>query len=319
MSESYFVLREDCPACGSANKKELYYTRFTEPPIRTYLVDFYSPQGGVEFDYLKDAHFILDECTECGLVYQRLIPNDFLMNKLYEEWIDPAQVFDSKDKSRAVGYYVELARQIETIIRFFSVPPNELKLLDFGMGWGEWCRMAIAYGCTAFGTELSQSRVEHAKKFGVSVITWEDISKHQLDFINTEQVFEHISNPLDTLYYLSKSLKPNGIIRISVPDGWDIKKRLAIMDWSAPKGSKNSLNPIAPLEHVNCFSENSLVRMAQICGLDQLKMPLQITKKKKLKDLTLRDIIRPLYHRQLKVKYGQKNGSTNLFFQKRKA
>ena len=48
----------------------------------------------------------------------------------------------------------------------------------------------------------------------------------RFDFINTEQVFEHISEPLETLKELKTLLKPGGIIKISVPTADDINRRL---------------------------------------------------------------------------------------------
>ena len=48
------------------------------------------------------------------------------------------------------------------------------------------------------------------------------------------------------------------------------------MNWEAPKGSRNSLNPVAPLEHVNCFRATSLTRMASIAGLREIRMPLTL-------------------------------------------
>ena len=68
MSESHFVRRKFCPACLSSDRQELYASSYTEPPIHTYLEDFYNPQGGVEFDYLNNVEFILDKCLDCGLV-----------------------------------------------------------------------------------------------------------------------------------------------------------------------------------------------------------------------------------------------------------
>lgn len=312
MNESFFVIRTNCPACGSAHSQELYAASFTEPPIRNYLEEFYSPQGGVEFDYLKEAQFILDECKQCGLIFQRFIPNYFLMSKLYEQWIDPERVFDLEVKNRGIEYFARLAREIDRVIEHFGAKPSSLDLFDFGMGWGEWCRMAQAYGCSVFGTELSQTKIDYAKRFGFSIITWDEISEHQFDFINTEQVFEHISSPSETLKYLSKSLKPNGLIRISVPSAWDIKRRLAIMDWKAPKGSKNSLNAIAPLEHINCFSYASLLRMGQIAGLVPVNMQARIRLDRTILNFTLRDIMRPFYRWMVKAKYSQEH-----FLQKR--
>ncbi len=38
---------------------------------------------------LKGSSYILNECFECGLTYQKQIPNDLLMKKIYNEWIIP--------------------------------------------------------------------------------------------------------------------------------------------------------------------------------------------------------------------------------------
>lgn len=314
MNENYFVRRERCPACMSTHSQELYSFRFTEPPIRTYLETFYTRAGGIEFDYLEGTKFVLDECIECGLVYQQLIPNEFLTKKLYEEWIDPEAVFNRRKKKRGIDYYARLSKEIEIAIKYLGVPLSELRLFDFGMGWGDWCRMAIAHGCSAYGTELSQARIDYAKSLGISVIDWEEIPKYQFDLINLEQVLEHISNPLETLHYLSKSLKQGGIIKIGVPNGWDIKRRLVIMDWAAPKRSANSLNPVAPLEHINCFSQGSLVKIAQLAGLVPVQIPSQTNKI--FSRATLRELKRYFYYWIRKDRYGQKVGSTKLFFRR---
>lgn len=319
MGDTHFIQREACPACRSKDHQELYCASFCEPPISTYLEAFYSPQGAVEFDYLKEAAFILNECHDCGLIYQRLIPNDFLMRKLYEEWIDPEKVLNWKVRMRGIEYYARLAKEIEMVIRHFGVVPAELEFFDFGMGWGDWCRMARAYGCSASGTELSQFRIESAVRSGISIITWEEIPGRQFDFLNAEQVFEHIANPLETLSYLSQSLKPGGIIKISVPNGSNIKRRLTTLDWTAPKNHKNSLNPVAPLEHINCFSLRSLIRMAQITGLVTVKIQPKITMKQKSLDFTLREVLKPAYRRVAETILLQPVGSTCLFFQKKKS
>ncbi|MDX9992316.1 MAG: hypothetical protein RBS68_09735 [Anaerolineales bacterium] len=162
MSEGNFVSRDGCPGCKSALKQELYSAAFTHPPVRTYLERFYSPVGGIEFEALGSANFVVDECKDCGLVYQRLILNDQYMTKLYEEWIDPQSIFRSKVMNRDVDYYLRLAGEVEICIKHFGVNPGELQFLDFAMGWGDWCRMAQAFGCSAMGTELSQTRIDHA-------------------------------------------------------------------------------------------------------------------------------------------------------------
>jgi len=63
------------------------------------------------------------------------------------------------------------------------------------------------------------------EKNGIKVIPWNDISLHKFDFINTEQVFEYIPEPLKTLDYLKNSLKDHGIIKISVPTSKKITEK----------------------------------------------------------------------------------------------
>ncbi|MBU0569137.1 methyltransferase domain-containing protein [bacterium] len=276
MIKTYFVKREFCPSCKSREYKTVYSCGFTESPIKEYLESFYSPQGQIELEYLKGAEYILDECHNCGMTYQKEIPNDFLMNKLYEEWIDSQKVFDQYEQSHNLDYYSGYAREIMMLIKYFNTVPKQLKFFDFGMGWGNWCQMAKAFGCDSYGTELSEARIEYAKSNGIKVISWIKIPNHSFDFINTDQVFEHIPDPLKTLYHLKKSLKPGGLIRISVPNGCDIKRKLRIMDWTAPKGSKNSLNSVAPLEHINCFNHSSIIRMADMAGFRLMEIPFRI-------------------------------------------
>ncbi len=109
-----------------------------------------------------------------------------------------------------------------TILDYFKNIKRELKFLDFGMDWGRWCLMSKAFGCDVYGTELSESRIKYGQSIGINVIDWDEISNFEFDFINTEQVFEHITSPLEILKYLSHSLKQHGLIKISVPDGGDI-------------------------------------------------------------------------------------------------
>ena len=277
----------------------IYSRDFQDSQIREYLRSFYSSQGSIESEYLEGASFILEECKRCGLVYQKQIPDDFLAKKLYEEWIDP-KLAHSRHAKNNLEYYAAHAREVMTIIAYFNVEPAKLEFLDVGMGWGEWCLMAKAFGCDTCGIELSQTRIEHSKSFGVNVISWVDLPDHSFDFINTEQVFEHIPNPLETLQSLKRSLKSQGLIKISVPDGADVKRRLRISDWTAPKGTENSLNLVHPLEHINCYNRSSIIRMAEIAELKEVRIPIPIqyiysTMWKPVAPM-LKNMLRPLYY-----------------------
>lgn len=276
MSNPWFERREECPVCTSSDFREIFQSPYDESPIKDYLVDFYSPQGMVEFEYLEGANYALCECDACGLIFQRDIPNEFLMERLYEHWIDPKKVFSQNEQNKDLQYFSAYAQEIMQIIAYLGKNPSSLSFLDYGMGWGKWALMAKAFGCNSFGLELSKERIQQAKLNGIKVINWDDIPQCTFDFINTEQVFEHIPEPLKTLRHLSRGLKTGGVIKISVPPGNDIDRRLKTMDWKSPKNTRNSLNNVAPLEHINCFRRGSFAKMASQAGLEEVLIPIKI-------------------------------------------
>jgi SAM-dependent methyltransferase len=189
------------------------------------------------------------------------------MSEVYEKWIDAETVFKKTESQRALGYFTYLSSELIRVCRLFARPPMSLTFLDYSMGWGHWCRAAHGLGCTAHGTEYSPSRVAYAKAHGVKVVDEHKLEPRRYDFINTEQVFEHLPDPLTTLKRLRAALAPGGILRISVPNGADILDRLWQADWSIPRGHPGSLVAVAPLEHVNCFNRTCLVQMALRCHL----------------------------------------------------
>jgi SAM-dependent methyltransferase len=224
---------------------------------------------------LQEARYRLAECRECALIFQQEVPNDHLMKRLYERWIDPDHALEQHRQCLGLTHYASWAQEILQTITQLDSSPASLDLFDFGMGWGHWALMGEAFGCNVYGAELCQRHIDHARAHGITVITWDEIPQYRFDFINTEQVFEHLADPLDTLRQLKAALKPNGIIKISVPFVNDIERRLKIMDWTAPKWTKNSLNAVAPLEHINCFRRRSLLAIASLADLREASVPMR--------------------------------------------
>jgi SAM-dependent methyltransferase len=254
----------------------------------------------VDLNYLKDSNYHLEECNDCLLIYQREIPGLELMSRLYEQWLDPDIVHAMEQAARGARYYVWSATQIGRVLDYLGGPLNTKSFLDFGMGWGHWCLLAKGFGCDAYGAELSMARCENATRSGITVIGRDQLSNHRFDFINAEQVFEHIAEPLETLRELATALKPGGIVRISVPPGWDIKRRLRIWNWNALDTAPDSLNPVAPLQHINCYRIQSLVTMGKLAGLREIELPERNAnpRVKSPKD-AVKLLLLPLYRRLL--------------------
>lgn len=288
-----FTIREQCPGCQDKNCQELYAASLTQPPISEYLKTFYAPQGGIDLSSLEGGQYVLMECGQCSLIFQRVILSDRLMHRLYEEWIDPIHSLAIYEAETGMKHVLTQIRQITDLIHFMERQPRQIQALDYGMGWGHWCRLAAAMGLDVYGHELSLAKAVHAAAHGIKNLSRQELHAHSFDFINADQVFEHLPYPLETLVELVQILRPDGLIRISVPDGWNIKKRLISANWSAPKQSHQNLNPVAPLEHINCFNHTALLSMASKAGLEPISVPSRhaLSCAGRLKSL-----LRPLYY-----------------------
>ena len=305
VANSWFETRSRCPACTADTLQPLYSAPFSADPVRQYLTDFYAADGGeVEFEYLDGATYALCECARCGLIFQEHVPGDELMERLYEHWIDPRGTYERHLRDDDLSYYAGYASDIMQIVSLLGTAPASISVLDFGMGWGKWASMAKAFGCDAHGTELSDDRIAHARSSGIKIVSWDEIPGRRFDFINADQVFEHIPEPLETLRHLKTGLGEEGIIKISVPRPDDIDRKLKVMDWSAPKSSRDSLNDVAPLEHINCFRQSSLHEMAAEAGMEQLYVPVAL-QYKTMTDWSglkksAKQLLRPVYRSWLK-------------------
>ena len=236
---------------------------YDAPPIRNFLETNYS--GPVDLVPLIGTTFAVDRCNACGLVFQKAIPSESLLADIYDRWISVSSR-ERVRQTRQLADYRYLAGQVEFLIQFFKVKPCQLSLFDFGLGWAEWAAMARGYGCQVAGAELSRERVEYARSIGITMIDWEDIPNHKFHYINTEQVFEHLVDPRKTLELLARALHDKGLIKVSVPNGRGIEKRLKRLP-SMTSVERDYLMPIQPLEHINCFDHSSLVELGRQVGL----------------------------------------------------
>ncbi len=295
----HFVSRAACPVCNSTDLHSICSVPYTASPIGDYLRWYYGPIGpGVEFEYLANVNYTLDECLDCGLIYQRDIPGPTLMSRLYDHWLDPAIVRDLERKERRASHYFWAAHELARVLCYLDRPPSEVNFLDYGMGWGNWCLLAKGFGCNVYGMELSEARTTEGVENGITVLSPTQLGDMRFDFINSEQVFEHLPAPSAQLQTLAKSLKPDGVIRIGVPHAHDVKTRLALWDWTAADDTANSLNAVAPLQHINCYSGRSLATLGAQAGLHEINIPSCHNDVRCATDIA-RVLIRPLYHRLL--------------------
>jgi SAM-dependent methyltransferase len=154
---------------------------------------------------------------------------------------------------------------------FLKVPLTRMKTLDYGMGWGLWVRIAKKLGCDSYGVEVSQEHLDYIRGHGCGGITDAEIPEHRFHFINTEQVFEHVPQPLQLLKLLAGSLEPGGVVKISVPSGEKADRIVAALKDGTFGGDYETIMPVHPLEHINTFTRGTIREMAGLAGLKLVK------------------------------------------------
>lgn len=254
-----------CALCGSRSFETLISKPYAESPLSEFIDSYYD--GRVPASVLAGARFELARCGRCRFVWQIQQLDPAHTELLYSEWISPHESLKKKEHADIAlpsGY----CRQIELISRLIDKPVHETSVLDFGMGWGRWCLMARALGFDVVGVETAEDRLAYAQRAGtVAVRSVDELGDRSFDFINAEQVFEHIQDPLGNLQRLVERLAGPGVIRISVPDARRDLKNLGKPGW---KPAKDALQP---LEHINCFDHQTLVLMAKRAGLRVCRQP----------------------------------------------
>ena len=259
-SEDVFRRREHCPVCEGRDAATLYEEDFSEGETRAFLARYY--QGRVPAEVLRGVPFRLLQCAECRFIWQEFVLADAWSVELYETWISP---LESLGKERMQKRAADANRRAQiALIGFLMAPdaPRNARVLDFGMGWGSWCRLAAEAGFEAFGLELSPSRIAHAEGLGLRVLrdlgSWDGA----FAYVNAEQVLEHIVDPGQVLGTMRRILRPNGLVRIGVPDGRKFLRRHRRGVWRPSK------DQVHPLEHINCFTPATLKRLARRAGFE---------------------------------------------------
>ncbi|MFM7069046.1 MAG: class I SAM-dependent methyltransferase [Actinomycetes bacterium] len=263
--------RATCPGCDAAVGRTVYSVPFAEPPLRDYLTEFYG--GRLDVDALADASYELVDCSSCGLLYQRSRPDDVSLPAFYASVVEA----DRCDVETRRGDSVRRAAALDvrrTIARCRR-PASDVAILDYGAGTGMWVDCAAAVGTETWVCELDPVAADRLAAAGHQVVHPDHLPSERFDFVNAEQVLEHVAEPLRVVERLARSLRPGGYLRLSVPNGSGVRALLEHPDWSAPKSSATSLNAVAPLEHLNCFDHNALAGIGQRGGLTLVQFPLR--------------------------------------------
>lgn len=271
MNMPSFQTRACCPACG-AEGRPVFKRPLAEAKLRAALTAFYAKVGALDYSPLEHADYAVSQCPSCFTWFQTQVPSNHILGRLYEEWIDPEKARLRFHHDTPPYQSLHIAREVMLALALTGRNAARVSL-DYGCGWGEWGRMTQAFGWETWGTELSRTRCEHAEKVGIRIVDEADLPGRHFGLINLDQVLEHMPNPSACIGLLATKLHPHGILRLAVPNARRVAGALKNFDRELFRPRLGGLNAIAPLEHLNAFTQTGLLRLAANAGLVRVRPP----------------------------------------------
>ncbi|MBA2623014.1 MAG: class I SAM-dependent methyltransferase [Chthoniobacterales bacterium] len=187
---------EKCAVCGCVEK------RVTGPEAP----GFRATAGDVAFE---QPPYHIYECTQCGLLYRDVILSadefsQYYAAAKYEGW-------------ETAGYYpTETA--VLSVLR--ALPPRS-RILDFGCSSGRLLAGLLPeYDCHGF--EINDEAAAVAAMKGLRMFSLAEIEAGEAGkfaAIVLVDVFEHLSDPVETLRTLTRLLAPDGVLLLVTGNG----------------------------------------------------------------------------------------------------
>jgi len=234
------IYRNSCPLCNSNDI--VNYKKIRSSELEKFITDYYNKESYIKLKPFLDEFINYMKCNNCNLIFQQNILDDDGMAILYEEAIDSEQSlqkrlnFSLQQNFKSIVFFKNILRNIHK-------KPSQIRVVDFGMGFGQNLCQLKALGCiNSYGIELSENRIKYAKEnFGV--LTFDNLNSfndESIDLLIANQVLEHIPNLREVLDTIEKKISKGGFVLIAVPNGEQNKNIL-------------SKGPFHPLEHINTF------------------------------------------------------------------
>jgi len=209
----------------------------------------------------RNFQFKLLKCKNCNFIWQEKSLKKTYSKILYDKIIDNRISY----KKNKLKYSNDNQFKLEKYLITKLIKKNS-KILDIGAGWGNWL-INFLENYKLYGIEFSKKRQIKLKKLKIKILRENKFERLRNSFnvIKLDQVLEHIDDLDKFLVMINKlSTKKKRLLIISVPDG-----RKVIENFNSYIYSKG---PIQPLEHLNCFSNKSLVKLMQKFGYKRIDL-----------------------------------------------
>ena len=168
-------------------------------------------------------------------------------------------------------------REIDRLRRFGEVRRYSAgnRVLDLGCGASQFLPLIQRLGYAAIGFEGDPARAQIAREQGVEVVSgdWMRIGDcfpdRCFDCIVSDQVFEHMLDPIGTMTALGAVLAPDGVIIFRFPNEGSLRRKLEL----AMCRLKGNVRPLSYfVDHWNYFNERAARRTLASAGYRVLRV-----------------------------------------------
>jgi len=143
---------------------------------------------------------------------------------------------------------------------------GEGKFLDVGCGGGSYLYRLKQLGWNVYGVEPSPAGALQAQSLGVNVCQGElqgaSFPESFFDAIRLSHVLEHLTDPQGTLREISRILKPDGLVYVTVPNTRSLNFWLFGKEWYS----------LDTPRHVISYSPSALKFLCDATGFDIVKL-----------------------------------------------
>lgn len=223
-------------------------------------------------DEIRKLNFEIRFCKTSGLYFQTHVLNDSQLLSLYNpsEKSDRFLLDISQQKLHSFAHATE-----EILVLRQLIKNRTPVVLDYGSSWGKWASMALAFGCDVYGLDIDFQAQHFCKSRGIKIINHNDLHLFKFDFINVDQVLEHLYNPREVAECLALCLNDGGYMKWSTPQHKSISKLLSCFQHNSSNLilEQDKLKCLEPLVHINLFSNQSLKCLARTVGLNPVRLP----------------------------------------------
>ena len=201
-------------------------------------------------------------CPECGLLFLDIRFSDSELKKLYKnyrekEYVDLREFYEPgyKERNNSLVLGINYIDKIEQFLQPFM--PASPRVLDWGGGTGV---------NTPFKEKNETFDIydigENALIPGAQFISKKEIEKNHYDLVVLSNVLEHVPYPIELLLDIKNVIQGDAVLYIEIP-----LENIMETQKINPQYFKKHWH-----EHINFFSEQSLIRLIDRCGMKLLSM-----------------------------------------------